>query len=752
MKKIWTVLYILIVLHIIAPAVVSVQAGNSKLFLPLFGTGELVEESQIPFSISYPKASIEVLYPDGGEVLLNCGNCSITWSTSWGIKNVKIEYSTNNGATWKEIVASTPNDGIYGWFIPEEPSEECLVKITDVANPFTSNTSDSTFTIELADPTLILASPTGGESWQVGNDHHIEWVSCNGVGDVKLEYSYDNKSTWITIDQQVPNSGLYPWTIPNTPSDTCFIRISEADDGDPTNTNYAPFSIIPGSEAPEISLNRTELLFAALKTSMAHTGDQYIIINNSGVGALQWKVEEITRDANWLRIYNNIGSQSGIVGVGVEPFGLNPDDYKATLHITDPDASNSPQTVEVNFIVYDTLSDADPFGSFDTPVHGVTVMSSIPVTGWALDDIGIDRVIIRRNALPREGVDKIDIGDAVLVEGARPDIELAYPDYPMNYKAGWGYMMLTNMLPNGGNGAFTLYAYAKDMAGNEVLLGSKTITCDNASAVKPFGAIDTPGQGSTVSGMDFRNQGWVLTPMPNKIPEDGSTIKVYIDGQNLGNPVYNVYRKDIAKLFPGYANSNGAMAYFDFDTTAYVSGIHTIQWTATDNAGNTDGIGSRYFVSLQNPGYTGQSAQKSQLHTTRTPKIGKTWHRFFDILRIPVNRSGTVKFKKGYGKDEPGTLTANREGIIHITVPQDQRIVLHLGQPNEHLQAGYLVNGSRLQTLPIGSSINYQKGIFYWQVSSAYFGKYKLVFILEDQAGQLSKKIVHAEIVPKFRR
>jgi hypothetical protein len=322
----------------------------------------------------------------------------------------------------------------------------------------------------------------------------------------------------------------------------------------------------------------------------------------------------------------------------------------------------------------------------------------------------------------------------------------------MNYKAGWGYMMLTNMLPNSGNGTFTIYAYVRDFVGHEVLLGSKTITCDNAHAVKPFGAIDTPAQGGSASGSNFRNQGWVLTPMPNKIPVNGSTIKVFIDGQNLGNPIYNIYRSDIARLFPGYANSNGAMAYFDFDTTTYVSGIHTIQWTATDNAGNTDGIGSRYFVTLQNSGYPRQSAQKSQSHNYSTPKKGKSWHRFFDILRIPVNRSGTVKFKKGYGNDEPGTLTANREGIIHITVPQDQRIVLHLGQPNEHIQAGYLVNGSRLQRLPIGSSINRRKGIFYWQVSPAYFGKYKLVFILEDQAGQPGKKIVHAEVVPKFRR
>ncbi|UCH94117.1 MAG: right-handed parallel beta-helix repeat-containing protein [Candidatus Aminicenantes bacterium] len=234
-----------------------------------------------------------------------------------------------------------------------------------------------------------------------------------------------------------------------------------------------------------------------------------------------------------------------------------------------------------------------PFGEFATPLDGAVVRSSIPVTGWALDDKGVASVKIYRES--EDGSTLVYIGNAVFVEGARPDVEEAYPGYPNNSAAGWGYMMLSNFLPNGGNGTFTLHAIAADTDGNSVTLGSKRIICDNANAVKPFGAIDTPTQGGTASGSNYRCQGWVLTPLPNNVPVDGSTINVIIDGEKVGNVTYNIYRSDIAGLFPGYANSNGAMAYFDFDTTAYANGVHTIQWTATDNAGNTDGIGSRYF-------------------------------------------------------------------------------------------------------------------------------------------------------------
>jgi hypothetical protein len=114
--------------------------------------------------------------------------------------------------------------------------------------------------------------------------------------------------------------------------------------------------------------------------------------------------------------------------------------------------------------------------------------------------------------------------------------------------------------------------------------------------LKPFGAIDSPTQGGSASGSSFINWGWVLTPQPNHIPIDGSTIKVYIDGVKKGHPHYNKYRKDIAELFPDYANSNGAAGYFYVDTSVFANGVHTISWTATDSDENTDGIGSRYFT------------------------------------------------------------------------------------------------------------------------------------------------------------
>ncbi len=240
------------------------------------------------------------------------------------------------------------------------------------------------------------------------------------------------------------------------------------------------------------------------------------------------------------------------------------------------------------------LPPAPPFGTFETPKDNASVSGSIVVSGWALDNGEVPTVEISVDNPTGSG--RIYIGDALFVSGARPDVQGSYPDYPFNNKAGWGYMMLTHFLPNGGNGTYKVHATATDSAGNETALGSKTILVDNKNAVKPFGAIDTPAPGETVSGTSYSNIGWALTPQPNNIPEDGATITVFIDNQPVGHPTYNLYRKDIEQLFPGYANTQGAMGVFKLDTTTFANGVHSIAWAVVDSAGNVDGIGSRYFV------------------------------------------------------------------------------------------------------------------------------------------------------------
>jgi len=468
---------------------------------------------------------------------------------------------------------------------------------------------------------------------------------------------------------------------------------------------------------PVILLNRNQFQFGSNKSGET-TNSQLLLITNSGKGILDWS---ISVNQNWLFCSPSSGIENGTVSITVDPTGLLAGTYTGTITVSDPNAANSPQTIFVSLNVYSSGQTSPPFGEFSTPIHGSTVSSSIPVTGWVLDDIEVESVKIYLDA----GNLITFIGEAVLVEGARPDVEQAYPDYPNNYKAGWGYMMLTNFLPNNGNGTYILSIKAIDLEGNQVTLGTKAITVDNVNVVKPFGAIDTPPQGGIAAGSTFINFGWALTPQPNTIPTDGSTISVWVDGESIGHPVYNQYREDIATLFPGYNNMDGAIGYFYLDTTKYNNGVHTIAWSVTDDAGNTDGVGSRYFT-IQNSNTGGTQSEVSMAQG-------------IDLFNIN-NFSESIIIKKGYQKERP-------EKIKYPDIDGKYKIEAEILKPleiniPEHLsiKACYSVIGKMIKSiLPPGLKIDFQSNKIFWFPGPGSGGIFNLIVIIENHEGNSYK-------------
>jgi len=459
-----------------------------------------------------------------------------------------------------------------------------------------------------------VLSPNGGESFFGGLAHLIEWTSTGSTGNVKIEYSTNGGSSYVVAKDAAPDTGSYTWTIPNVASTNCLVRISEPGNPHLNDVSNAVFTITAVTP-PAIGLSKTALNFGAVAGGAA-TKAQSVIVSNAGQGTLAWTAAS---DQTWLSVAPASGTGTGILQVSVNPIGLSAGltagVYQGAITVADPNASNSPQTIAVTLTVYAAGGTGVPFGDFATPINGTTgITGAIPVTGWVLDDIETVSVQVKRlphatdpsAAIGPDGL--VYIGDGIFVEGARPDVEAGYPTYPFNYRAGWGYMLLTNFLPLQGNDSFTLHAIATDKEGNAVSLGTKVITCDNAHATKPFGTLDTPPQGGDASGSPvegastsaFVNFGWVLTPMPKTVPKNGSTIEVYVDSVKVGTlatlpNVYDQYRVDVATAFPGLNNSSGPVGAFFLNTAAYANGVHTIYWIATDDAGAADGIGSRYF-------------------------------------------------------------------------------------------------------------------------------------------------------------
>lgn len=502
------------------------------------------------------------------------------------------------------------------------------------------------------------------------------------------------------------------------------------------------------ASSPVLSVSRTHMNFTVMLSGTevdTMTGSQRFFIVNTGGGSLEWSA---AASDNWIDVSPSAGTGDALVSVSLNPTGLTIGENTGSLVISATEALDSPQTITINLRVADNSEDTPPRGSFDTPLEGSQVSGSIPVTGWAIDDVDVTAVKIYRDPVPGEGPGLVYIMDASFVEGARPDVEALYTGFPNNSTAGWGYLMPTIFLPNGGNGIYTLHVEAVDTRGHKTLLGNKTIICDNANAVKPFGTIDTPAPDEITSGTAFINWGWVLTPQPNYIPYDGSTISVLIDGKDQGSPQYNVYRQDIARLLPGYINSNGAGGYYSIDTSAFTTGMHTISWNVTDSAGNTDGIGSRYFIII-NPGASGSSTASShQVRRSKSQALSLKDAPAPHSHRISTYLSVHSGWQRGQRICKRITKSGEK-GIFYINIKELEPLEV-APEPGIVYTAANMLAAGKLRPLPPGASLNPRTGTFHWMPGPGFNGAYTVVLTGRKLDGEIFTDYMLINIKPKF--
>ncbi len=501
-----------------------------------------------------------------------------------------------------------------------------------------------------------------------------------------------------------------------------------------TATNLAGVSVPSGSvavtPAPQaVALDRTSFVFSAVTTGAAFsatTSAQTVRLLQNGAGPVTWTASS---SVPWLLVSPASGTGSATLSVSVR--------FAPDLNASQSGRITLTYVGGIGVMVARLTTEAaaaesGPVGSFDTPAAGLTgVAGSIAVTGWAMDDVEVTRVRLYRNPVGGEPAGQlVFLGNAVFVDGARPDVTLLFPSAPRNTRAGWGYLLLTNFLPNGGNGTFTLSAFADDVGGRSTLLGTRTFTADNAGATRPFGAIDTPGQGETVSGT-VNNFGWVLSRGTRRAdPPSGGTVVVVIDGVVVGTPFGWVARPDLTNLFPRaqYAGVEQALGVFGLDTTTLSNGVHTIAWVVTDNLGAADGVGSRYFTVSNGAALTGASAEREPLRLAGAqPFLEEDLVGAALDLRVLHLRRGPRL------ESAPEMLTPDDAGLVTIDGEELDRIELLLGgtEPtgDDAPYTGYLRVGSGLLPLPVGSRLDPATGVFTWQPGVAFVGSYDFVFV-----------------------
>ena len=231
--------------------------------------------SNANFAIALQPEDMQVTSPNGGESFIAGSAQTIAWSSSMSGGNVKIELSTDGGATYSTVVASTPNTGSYSWTVNNVNSTQCRIKVSDAIDANPVDVSNANFTIQQPPPDLAVVRPNGGEGWLIGTAQEIQW-SGPGIAIipiVNIYYSVNGGDAWKTVVLGTANDGSYTWTVPNEITNRALVKIEDGSDGLPTDQSNAFFSIStlvmlevnnssgqPGSTGNKVTISMSNLV------------------------------------------------------------------------------------------------------------------------------------------------------------------------------------------------------------------------------------------------------------------------------------------------------------------------------------------------------------------------------------------------------------------------------------------------------------------------------------------------------------
>ncbi len=180
---------------------------------------------------------------------------------------VNIYLSTNVGSTFPVTIAeNVPNTGSYTFFVPFFPTNTARIMVAGANNIF-FDINDRNIAITASNIFAITSPNTQGVVWPIGSVQAVAWnvaftnQAPTNVTALNVLLSADGGQTFpTTIAENVPNTGVYSFTVPNFPTETARLRIV---DGANTifDVNDIDFSIVDFSSTRNRKAENSIVLF-----------------------------------------------------------------------------------------------------------------------------------------------------------------------------------------------------------------------------------------------------------------------------------------------------------------------------------------------------------------------------------------------------------------------------------------------------------------------------------------------------------
>jgi hypothetical protein len=369
-----------------------------------------------------------------------------------------------------------------------------------------------------------------------------------------------------------------------------------------------------------------------------------------------------------------------------------------TVHVKVYAADNRVFELGRRTITIDNTQNQSPFGSVDIPDPGSTfnASNSFPVLGWAADTDGIDHIDVQ---IDNGSMQEVMYGDG------RPDVAIAFPDFPAALYSGFIANIDTTRLQDGVH-QLAVFATDKHNPSARRQIGRRTIQVLNSQgSARPFGFIDEPKRDAVLFGNLCGQiprvsppvnpqshitpiRGWALDVAPRGDVGRVSYVELLIDGVRwistddcAFSPIFSAYtncyglpRYDVERLYPNYPDSPRAGFMFTLDVGALLAigvspGNHVLKIRVGDQQGTVSEIPNRDGIPV-----FFQCAED----TFTSPIFG-----FIDIPTASDYMTGTVTFQ-GWALGQSNVLTS-----LDVIIDGDRYGTAQYGFPRTDVAAQY---------------------------------------------------------------
>jgi hypothetical protein len=212
-----------------------------------------------------------------------------------------------------------------------------------------------TFTLTEEPPPQIGVNPTSLSfvASLGGSNPESKNIAVQNTGESILTYQIASDKDWLTVSPSGGTSEGGPQTHAVSVNAAALGEgtyegtLTITDENATNNPQTVSVSLVVSKEPPpQIKVSVSDLSFSA-QQSGGNPSSKTFQVSNSGGGTLNY---QITDDKNWMSVSPDSGTSGGAKRthrVSINKTGMTAGTYRGTITIADPNAANSPQTIDV---------------------------------------------------------------------------------------------------------------------------------------------------------------------------------------------------------------------------------------------------------------------------------------------------------------------------------------------------------------------------------------------------------------------